>query len=169
LRFDRKRRILTVYRHKICLINHAKGPQPAIIPLPILEETIDTFNLLFPFGDAASRALLEREKQPFYSLGNCDRNLKLNLSHYVQWGNKLAELCEGFNEPPRYWRQLVSDRRNVMDWATFWIAVLVLLLALVSIAIGIVAMVYTIKQYELALAQACSVSNAPKLLPRFCH
>jgi len=65
LRLDRKRRVLTIYRHKICLLNHAKSLLPPIIPRPILEEAIDTLNLLFPFGDGQTRALLLEKESHF--------------------------------------------------------------------------------------------------------
>ncbi|KAH8742785.1 hypothetical protein F5882DRAFT_423926, partial [Hyaloscypha sp. PMI_1271] len=59
--------------------------------------------------------------------------------------------------------------RNVAGWATFWIGILVLILTLVSIAFGTVSTVYAIKQYELALAQACSTEGAAQLLPNYCR
>lgn len=44
----------------------------------------------------------------------------------------------------------MSDRRNKMNFATFWIAVLVLVLTIVSIACGTVSTLYSVKQYNLA-------------------
>src|SRR5947207_8348470 len=40
LRFDRERRVVDVYQHKICLINHSKSSDSSVIPLSILEEAI---------------------------------------------------------------------------------------------------------------------------------
>ncbi|KAI9866805.1 MAG: hypothetical protein M1813_000747 [Trichoglossum hirsutum] len=74
-----------------------------------------------------------------------------------------------FEEPPRNWWQLFSGRRNKLQWATFWIAVLVLMLALIGLAGNTVPAVYSVKQYNLALAQACSASEATALLPGFCN
>jgi len=92
----------------------------------------------------------------------------LALADYDVWRARVANLVEVFNEPPRDLRQPLSDRRNVMEWATFWIGMLVLILTLVSIAFGTVSTVYAIKQYELALAQACVAEGAAELLSRFC-
>jgi len=169
LRFDRKRRFLTVYRHKICLLNHAKSQQPTIIPLSILEETIDTLNLLFPFGDMATKSLLEREREPFYSLGNCGRDLQFDLARYEHWRDRLLDICEAFDEPPRRLKHLLSNRGNIMDYYAFWIAVFVLLLTIVSIIFGTVSTVFAIKQYNLALAQACSAPDAPTLMSQYCR
>lgn len=168
LNFDKRRRILTVYEHKICLLNHSKDADSPI-PQTILQEAIDTLNFLFPFGHGPTRKLLRREKKmPLYRLGFCDRARMLALADYDVWRARVANLVEVFNEPPRDLRQPLSDRRNVMEWATFWIGMLVLILTLVSIAFGTVSTVYAIKQYELALAQACVAEGAAELLSRFC-
>ena len=169
LKLDLKRRTITIYRHKICLVNHAKAQNSAVLPLELLEETIDTLNLLFPFGLMETRAILGREGQPFYGLGNCGREMQYDMDKYQYWGKRLKDICNLFDEPPRHWRQLLSDRRNMMDWATFWIGLLVLVLTIVSIVFGTVSTVYAIKQYELALAQACLMQDADRLLPQFCH
>lgn len=154
LRYDRKRRILTIYKHKICLINHMKASSGCPIPTSVLEEALDTINLLFPFGDQATKRLLAQERQlAFYGLGNCGRDRQEDLKGFRCWREQLAELDEVFNEPPQTWRQLVVDRRKLVDWAAFWITAMVLLLTLVSIPCSIIQTVYTVKSYNLALAQ----------------
>jgi hypothetical protein len=168
LNFDKRRRILTVYEHKICLLNHVKATDSPV-PHAVLYEAIDTLNLLFPFGHALTRELLRQEgRMALYRLGTCNRGRTLTLSEYKTWGPQLAELVELFNEPPRHWWQLLSDKRNLRDWATFWIGMLVLILTLVSIGFGTVSSVYTIKQYNLALAQACASGNAAEQIPGYC-
>jgi len=52
-------------RHKSCLINHRESPEPSLIPAAILDDTIRTLELLFPFGDA-DEAFLEQEKVNFW-------------------------------------------------------------------------------------------------------
>jgi hypothetical protein len=167
LRLDRKRRVLTIYRHKVCLFIHAKSSR-TVLPLDLVQETIDTLNLLFPISDGPTKALLLRDGQPFFELGNCGRDLNLDLGHYNYWRDRLIVIMEVFNEPPRQWKQLMCDRRNKMNFATFWIAVLVLVLTIVSIAFGTMSTVYTIKQYNLARAQACLMVDAKNLLPLYC-
>jgi hypothetical protein len=169
LDFAPKSRTLTVYQHKILLVNHLRTADNSIIPSEVLEETIDTFNLLFPFGDDNTRQFLLREKKQFYGLGNCGRDRQLDLTKYILWRGRLCDVIEAFNEPPHQWRQLLSDRRNMVDWVTLWVALLVLLLTLVSIAFGTLSTVFAIKQYNLAVAQACITDNAQRLLPNYCH
>ena len=58
LQFDSRRQTLTVYRHKICLSNHLDSIDRCPIPKGVLGEILDTLNLLFPFGDLATKQLL---------------------------------------------------------------------------------------------------------------
>jgi hypothetical protein len=169
LKYDGKRGILTVYQHKICLLAHLRSPSSSIIPVSVLEETVDTLNLLFPFPDSRTENFLSQSKKTFYGLGNCGRPRKLDLREYNYWRDRLVELIRVSDEPPRNWWQLFTDRRNKLQWATFWIAVLVLMLTLIGLAGSTVSAVYSIKQYNLALAQACLASEAAALLPGFCN
>jgi len=155
LNYNRKCRMLTIYKHKICLINHLKKPSSGCpIPMSVLEEALDTINLLFPFGDQPTKRLLAKEQQlAFYGLGNCGRDRREDLKGYSCWREQLVELNEVFNESPQTWRQLIVDRRKLVDWAAFWITVMVLLLTLVSIPCSIIQAAYTVKSYNLALAQ----------------
>jgi hypothetical protein len=168
LNFDKHRGVLSVYEHKICLINHLKDTDSTIIPYAVLQEAIDTLNLLFPFGNLQARELLSNERKPFYGLGFDKRKPSRSLGDYCIWRSRLYELMKAFNEPPTDFRQLISDRRKLMDWVTLWIGLLVLILTIVSIASGTVSSVYAIKQYDLALAQACSVPEMTLQLERFC-
>jgi len=160
LRFNRKSQILAVYKHKIYLLNHLKSEDGCPIPKEVLEETLDTLNLLFPFGHSSTKKLLYRENlSGFYGLGSYNRDRELDLTRYKYWREELCELIEASNEPPRSWRQLLIDRRNMMDWAAFWIAVMVLLLTLVSISCNIVQTVYTVKAYNMAVQQGKNLAN----------
>jgi hypothetical protein len=154
LNFDLERNALTVYRHKICLVNHLDNQQDCPISEDLLGEILDTMNLLFPFGDPATKQLLLKEGQkPVYSLGSCNRSRKLDLTHYQYFGEALEYLIESFNKAPRTWRQLALDRRNKLEWSAFWITVMVAILTVVSIPCNIIQAMYSIKAYHVALAQ----------------
>jgi len=160
--------VLTIYQHKICLIQHAQYISP-IIPLEVLNEALQTINLLFPFGDEATRELLIREnKRSFYGLGLNLQPSPFDLSEFKFWNKEMAELYSLYKDPPHTWSQLFSDSRDKLQFATFWIAATVLILSLISIAFGIVQTIYSIRQYKLALAQACSVQGANVSLPLYC-
>lgn len=154
LRVDAKGQLLTVYRHKICLWNHLQSAEFCPIPATVLEEALDTLNLLFPFNDPSTKQLLKDEGQlAFYGLGFCGRDRELDLSKYKYWNEELEALYDTFRRPPQTWRQLAFDRRNMMEWSAFWIMILVAVLTLVSIPCSIVQTVYTVKSYRATLAQ----------------
>jgi hypothetical protein len=129
-------------------------------------------NLLFPFYNRQTKLLLQQQGKTFYGLGLCGRGpapFELDGGGYRHWHARLRDLVAFFNDPPRSWWQVAMDRRDKIQYATFWTAVLVLWLSVVSILFGVVACVYTIKQYRLALAQACVVPGAAAQLPQYCR
>jgi len=137
LRFDATRQTLAVYRHKICLVNHIESKGGCPIPEGVLNEMLDTLNLLFPFGDVATKQLLIKEhQQPLYQLGSCGRTRKLDLANYEYFREELEYLIDSFNQPPKTWRQLATDRRNKMEWAVFWVTVMVRSRSLLLHALG---------------------------------
>src|SRR5207244_8887795 len=69
-----KSRVVSVYEHKICLWNHLNSKVEPIIPREILEEAIDTLNLLFPLNDSPTKDFLKQNGKPFYGLGYCKRD-----------------------------------------------------------------------------------------------
>ncbi|KAF2106619.1 hypothetical protein BDV96DRAFT_590896 [Lophiotrema nucula] len=137
---DPDQHVFTVYKHKICLLNHSKSKDGCPIPKDVLEEALDTLDLLFPFGDPATKQLLKKENQlVFYQLGNRARDRELDLSRYEYWREELDDLVDSFRKPPRSWKQLATDRRNLMEWAAFWVAVMVAI---------------SVKAYHAAIAQS---------------
>jgi hypothetical protein len=146
LNFDLERNVLTVYRHKICIVHHLDNQEDCPITGELLGEVLDTMNLLFPFADVATKRLLLKEgQQPMYSLGSCSRSRKLDLAHYQYFGEALEYLIDSFDKAPRTWRQLALDRRNKLEWSAFWITVMVALLTVISIPCNIIQATYSIK------------------------
>lgn len=154
LNFDLETLVLTVYRHKICLVNHLDNPKGCPFPADLLGEALDTMNLLFPLGDVATKRLLLKEGQrSIYTLGSCGRSRNLDLSHYQYFGDKLHLLMESFDKSPRTWQQLAFDRRNKLEWSAFWVTVMVAILTVISIPCNIIQATYSVKGYYLAVAQ----------------
>ena len=115
-----------MYRHKICLVNHLESEGGCPIPEGVLSEVLDTLNLLFPFGDMDTKHLLLKEnQQALYQLESCGRTCMLDLTHFQYFREELEYLIDSFNQPPKTWRQLATDRRNKMEWAVFWVTVMV--------------------------------------------
>ncbi|PVH93712.1 hypothetical protein DM02DRAFT_732939 [Periconia macrospinosa] len=158
LRFDTTHHTLSVYRHKICLANHLDTTDGCPIPKGVLGEILDTLNLLFPFGDVATKQLLIKEhQQPLYRLGSCGRPRKLEINQYEYFREELEYLIESFNQPPRTWKQLAMDRRNKLEWAAFWVTVMVAVLTFVSIPCNLIQATYSVKAYRATVAQMKSM------------
>lgn len=155
LKLDPSRRFLLVFRHKQYLQLQCNGATSGPINSDVFDEALDTLNLLFPYGDDSTEQLLIRHReQDFYELGTCGRKRLLDLERYKYWREELQTLLEVFNSPPRNWRQLALDRRNKLEWSAFWVTVMVAFLTLVSIPCAIIQAVYSVKSYQVAVAQA---------------
>ena len=160
-----KSKIVTVYEHKLFLWNHLRNSENPTIPRPILEEAIDTLNLLFPLNDHLTKRFLAQNGKSFQGLGYCSRprDKCLDIGSFNIWRDRIAELVEVMNEEPKGFKQLAleKDGRNFLPFFTFWVAIAVAFLAVLNLPFAIVSMNYTIKQYELALAQAVSKRDKP--------
>lgn len=190
LKIDAEAKILMVYEHKICLLNHfeCSGKNgtsyatqcPPMLPPNVVGEALDTLNLLFPFGDEATKALLEAhgKSATVYGLGTCGRQKQLEISGYVYWRKEIEEIAAILSQPPRGKAQFLLDRdgTNSREVWTFWTAIAFGALAVIGVATGVYSAMYARKafdvdmlQYQLALAQACSAENATDELPDFCR
>jgi hypothetical protein len=160
LSFDLNRMLLTVYRHKACLAGHLAKPEDCPVPVKVLEEVLDTLELLFPPWDTATRTLLLNERQQsLYTLGSRKSSRDYDLAHYENFGEALYHLSDSFNKTPRTWKQLAFDRRNKLEWSAFWVTVMVAVLTVVSIPCNIIQAMYSVKAYRVSVAQAASASR----------
>ena len=70
-----------------------------------------------------------------------------HLADFDHWRNRLLELHQIFHSPPVGWTQIWADRRNPLQWYTFWIAIVILVL---TVVFGIISTVTGILQTCLA-------------------
>ena len=171
---------ILIYKHKIFLWNELQFPTDTLLPKDLIEEVLDTLNLLLPHNSYHTAKFLKSNKlHSFYTLGWCGRSpLPLHdLSHYLYYKDRLAELSDIVKGAPTGLPQLKLDRggRNLMDFVNFWVALLVGVFTIVSIAFGTASLVLSkwqydlgVLQYRLSLAQACLTPNATSLLQQFC-
>jgi hypothetical protein len=160
LNFDVCRLTLHVYRHKACVLGHLDGPKNCPLRKDVLEEVLDTMDLLFPPWDLSTKQLLLKEgQQSLYTLGCRRSNRDLHAGHYQYFGEALEHLFETFDKAPRTWRQLAFDRRNKLEWSAFWVTVMVAILTVVSIPCNIIQATYSVKAYQVTLAQGNSVAK----------
>ncbi|KAK1517961.1 uncharacterized protein CCOS01_12218 [Colletotrichum costaricense] len=178
-------RVISIFQHKIWLSAHSGSESQCFLPATVIDEALDTLNLLFPLHDAGTKSFLDKQRQTFNNLILCRRTLKSNLSDYEHWGKQIQQLVDILDGPPVGFRQFLPrrDRPNLIESANFWIACFVAVLAVISFVFGLIAVVYakqsveianeslelTKLQYLLSIAQACSDPNEARLLPTFCH
>jgi hypothetical protein len=162
LSYNRSVETIYVYPHKICLISHLESCD--ILPKDLLHETIRTLDLLFPFGDEKTQKWLDDSGQAFYRTSSQDMPRATDLGEFRFWRKRLVELYDVFNRPPRSILQMWHDRRNPMQWWTFWLAALI---AFMTIVFGVISSYTGFKQttlaeqaYRLSLMQTCSQSTA---------
>ncbi|KAF2736404.1 hypothetical protein EJ04DRAFT_511071 [Polyplosphaeria fusca] len=167
----RGQRSLTIYRHKLSLINHRKGPDPTMIPADILDEALRTLDLLFPFGDPNTDAFLDEEGIQFRIVAFAELPRATETDDFYYWRKNLVALSSLLNGPPETIAQTLLDTRNLAQFATLWVAIFGVFL--LTILFGILSTVYSVKQYrvavksyELSLVLACQQSSAA--LPQFC-
>ena len=126
------------------------------LPVTVLRETIQTLDLLFPFWDERTKALLKREGQSFHNItSHVDHGRRLHLLDFPHWKVRLLDVHEEiYQSTPASWAQLWLDRRNPQQFWTFWIALVILVLTLISTIASTVSMVTGIVQMNLALEQS---------------
>lgn len=105
-----------------------------MLPESLLNETQRTLSLLFPQTDADIRNWCR--KRPYFDsqLMSCG-HLKTDdrqIEKFLHWHDRLVVLKQLFDEAtPRTLSQWWYDRRNGVQWYTFWVAILVLALTLI--------------------------------------
>lgn len=123
----------------------------SILPHGIAQETLKTFAILFPQSDYTPSRRGKRHKQQWLSKirqnyeqecgGVLDRRLtkcgtldakSRQIEQFKFWRDRLVILKQAFDDAtPRTLSQWWHDRRNGVQWYTFWVAVLVLVLTIV--------------------------------------
>jgi hypothetical protein len=167
-----------IYEHKIFLWNELRFRKYSLLPLNLVEEVLDTLNLLLPFNDYHTAKFLKAQKRhALYSLGWCGRGRLRDLNQYQYFKDRISELSDIVKSTPTGLPQLKLDQggRNVMDFLNFWVALLVGIFTIFGIAFGTASLVLAkyqydiaVVQYKLSLAQACVMPNATSLFPQFC-
>ncbi|OCK76446.1 hypothetical protein K432DRAFT_446028 [Lepidopterella palustris CBS 459.81] len=125
---------------KVSIFYHASflkcQSKSSLLPPGLVAETLRTLALLFPQSDPSTRKWMLR----LCSSNNLDPNL-LHCGHlktdnrqiedFTFWHDRLVILKQVFDEArPSTLSQWWYDRRNGVQWYTFWVAILVLVLTL---------------------------------------
>ncbi|KAH6874788.1 hypothetical protein B0T10DRAFT_585995 [Thelonectria olida] len=115
-----------------------------LFPDGFINETLQTLALLFPSTEKATRDWLQSQRKSIKyeqidaTLGRCGavRVEDRRLEKFSFWHDRLVILRQAFEESqPKTLSQWWSDRRNRVQWYTFWVAILVFVM---TVAFGII-------------------------------
>jgi hypothetical protein len=121
----------------------------AVLSPDFIEETLDTITLLLPQDNTTSNRWFEERREELGLDPAARTHGHLNASSrrlhkFKHWGERLFILKQAFDESePKSVSQWWYDDRKRVQWYTFWIAVLVLLL---TIIFGLVQSVASVVQ-----------------------
>ena len=159
LKYDSCLSTLYIYSHKICLISHLESSD--IFPRGFLLETLETLDILFPFSDTATRKYLDKKQHPIYELSYGGGKKKSDLKDFYYWRKRLVDLHEIFHQPPKTIMQSLYDRRNPIQWWTFWLAVFIAILTILNLMIAIYA---AVDQHKSGIETSRLAKDANRLL-----
>jgi len=133
-----------------------RSPQ-TILPPGLADETLNTLALLLPQNDPKTRRWMSTHNSAIIDPGisRCGslRAQDRRFEKFAIWHDRLVILKQAFDESrpqtiPQWWR----DRRDRVQWYTFWVAVLVLGL---TIFFGMVQSVEGAVQIYFAMKAGC--------------
>ncbi|KAI8624665.1 hypothetical protein F5Y19DRAFT_307294 [Xylariaceae sp. FL1651] len=125
----------------VAFLKFQRKVQRQIFPPDFIEETLRTLSLLLPQNEKRTQVWIQSQIEDYDldpllaecgSLGTHERRFE----NFNYWNNRLVILKQALDESrPRTMSQWWHDRRNGVQWYTFWVAILVFL---VTIFFGIV-------------------------------
>ncbi|KAH6668554.1 hypothetical protein F5X68DRAFT_265300 [Plectosphaerella plurivora] len=149
--------LLLVYKHKIFLWNERRFMPSSPLPQDLVEETLDTIDLLLPHNDPHTLKILKKYNMvDLNGFGPGRKRLEdvRDLGKYRYWGAKLEKLSNIAASVPKGYRQLKPGRgagANFREFANFWIVAVIL--AFLTVVFGTASVVLAALQYKLALWQ----------------
>lgn len=127
---------IQIFHHRRFLKFHVDR-QSTVFPEGFIEETLQTLYLLLPYQHAETRRWYQKEaKDRGLDRSACIRRWRMSarygkMEDFKFWRERLTLLKEAYDqsEPDtvsRFW----LDKRSPVQWAKFWVAVLVLVLTI---------------------------------------
>jgi hypothetical protein len=128
-------------------------------PAQLIEETLRTITLLFPsyntaikewYQKVAAKSTYGLDKR-LIGIGNLNAEER-QIDNFSYWHDRLVILKEVYDEArPGTLSQFWYDRRNGPQWYTFWVALCVFVLTVLTLLIAVVQCVEGGLQVYLAL------------------
>ncbi|KAH8777893.1 hypothetical protein F5883DRAFT_544176 [Diaporthe sp. PMI_573] len=123
--------------HHAAFLECQQQSHKSLLPDGVAAETLQTLALLFPTADMETKKWFLKVAGPAQLDGRaiqCGRlrSDRRQIESFKFWRDRLVTLKQVFDEAqPRTMSQWWNDRRNGVQWYTFWVAVLVLVLTVV--------------------------------------
>ncbi|GAP83386.2 hypothetical protein SAMD00023353_0202620 [Rosellinia necatrix] len=137
----------------VAFLRFQRTVQHQMFPPGFVDETLRTLSLLLPQNDGGTRAWLrsqiaEHGLDPLLAECGSLKTHERRFENFGCWNDRLVILKQALDESrPRTLSQWWFDRRNGVQWYTFWVAILVFL---VTIFFGIIQSVEGALQVYLA-------------------
>lgn len=124
-----------------------------LIPVNIIDEAIATLDYLFP-QDNATKKFLQAEEERYgiainvLSIDPPTHLTTIRLKDFNYYHDRMLDVAYEYTNPPTSWRLVWKDRRNPVQFWTFWLGLGIFGF---TILFGIVASAYAGLQYKVAL------------------
>lgn len=122
--------------HHAAFLECQRQSQKSLLPAGVATEALQTLALLFPTADTKTKKWFSKAAATADLDGRviqCGRlrSDRRQIENFKFWRDRLVTLKQVFDEAqPRTMSQWWNDRRNGVQWYTFWVAVLVLVLTI---------------------------------------
>ena len=165
-----------------------KYRKPEVILICLRTELIQSLNLLFPDGDLRTQKFLShpsslpffkaiidhlsftnrRESQTIVSEEPVLDPGRIYLCEFYHFRDHIAEIAYEFSSPPPKVKQVWTDRRNALQWWTFWFAFAIFCFTIVfGVVTILLAGLQTRYAYEM-LVIARDAAKSAKTCPPIC-
>ncbi|KAK5657853.1 hypothetical protein OQA88_2926 [Cercophora sp. LCS_1] len=123
--------------HQVGFLRSQQTLHHPVFSKSFIDETLRTLALLFPQNDSKSlrwlrRQIVEHKLDPAMAkCGTIRPQQRRRFEHFSFWHDRLVILKQAFDESsPWGLKQWWNDRRNSVQWYTFWVAILVFIMTM---------------------------------------
>jgi hypothetical protein len=114
-----------------------------VLPRSIAEETLLSLRILFPNWNIATEKFLRRSRNLQLHDSLFEYPCNAHLDQFYHWRGRISRLHLEFRSPGPSFKNLWFDRRNRLQWYTFWFAVAIFI---VTIVFGVITIILTALQ-----------------------
>ncbi|KAL4983995.1 hypothetical protein BDW68DRAFT_190839 [Aspergillus falconensis] len=119
---------------KVAIFHHVtflECQQNSLLPRDLVKETLRTISLLFPEGDRNTARKYRSNTDIDGRVLRCGQlhGMQRDINYFFHWRDRVVMLKQKYDDThPKTINQWWWDRRNGVQWYTFWVAILILIL-----------------------------------------